>query len=127
MSKDHPLYAMYFFLHFYFFLTPLLISFLLFSFHTYTFHRLEYHLILYYFYYFYALLFFSYTVSIIAAEEARLAERESEEAATAKIKRDRLARVAADNEKSSSKAGKTGPSILLQFTVLRFCVYIIQF
>jgi hypothetical protein len=55
--------------------------------------------------------FFSYTVSIIAVEEARVAERESEEAATAKIKRDRLARVAADNEKSSSKAGKTGDSI----------------
>ena len=41
-------------------------------------------------------------------EEARNAERENEEAATAKAKRDRLARVAADNEKSSCRAGRTG-------------------
>ena len=45
---------------------------------------------------------------VVAVEEARMAERENEEAAAAKIKRDRLARVAADNEKSSHKAGKTG-------------------
>lgn len=45
---------------------------------------------------------------IVAVEEARMAEREYEEAAAAKVKRDRLARVAADNEKSSHKAGKTG-------------------
>lgn len=45
---------------------------------------------------------------VVAVEEARMAERENEEAAAAKVKRDRLARVAADNEKSSHKAGKTG-------------------
>ena len=81
-----------------------LISFLLSFFHTHLLFQWQYHSI----FCFCDICEFLTRYFSLAADEARTAEREQEDAATAKVKRDRLARVAADNEKSSCRAGRTG-------------------